>query len=93
MSYLFVVIIGAVAGWVAGQFIKGSELGVVIDVVAGAAGSLIGVILARMFGPVAASGFVISSLVSVIAGVVALYSMRRFMKARLVPAVRPRRRY
>ena len=39
MSYLFIVVIGAVAGWIAGQYIKGSEMGMLPDIIAGAVGA------------------------------------------------------
>ena len=92
MSYLIVVVIGAVAGWVAGQYLKGSELGVGIDLAAGAAGAIVIVFLARMLGPVAASGFVMSGIVALIGAIGTLYAMRRVIKAKAVPAPRARRR-
>ncbi|HEY3054211.1 MAG TPA: GlsB/YeaQ/YmgE family stress response membrane protein [Thermoanaerobaculia bacterium] len=92
MNYLFIVVIGAVAGWVAGQVVKGSEQGVAIDLAAGAFGGVAAVILSRMLGPAAASGMMISVIIAVIGAVGSLYAMRRFMKAKLVPAPRVRRR-
>jgi uncharacterized membrane protein YeaQ/YmgE (transglycosylase-associated protein family) len=93
MSYMFIVVIGAVAGWVAGQYLKGSESGVAIDFVAGALGAVVAVVLSRMLGPVAAAGMLMSVIIAVIGAVASLYAMRRFMKARLVPETRTRRRY
>ncbi len=92
MSYLLIVVIGTVAGWAAGQFLKGNEEGVAIDLIAGAVGAVVAVVLARMVGPAATSGFVISAVLAVLGAIGSLYAMRRFMKARLVPAHRPRRR-
>ena len=42
MNYLFIVVIGAVVGFIAGQYLKGSEHGAGIDVAAGAARSFDG---------------------------------------------------
>ena len=92
MSFLFVVVIGAVAGYLAGTFIKGSELGVAIDFAAGAVGAIIVVFLSRLVGPGATAGFVMSAILAVAGAVAGLYAMRRFMKMRLVPVARPRRR-
>jgi uncharacterized membrane protein YeaQ/YmgE (transglycosylase-associated protein family) len=92
MSYLFVVVIGAVAGWVAGQQIKGSELGMLPDLIAGAVGACLFVLLSRLVGPAAASGFVMSSIVAILGGVASLYIMRSYMKTKAVPVARPRRR-
>lgn len=92
MSYLFIVVIGAVAGGLAGQYFKGSELGVFPDVVAGAIGACVFVLLVRMVGPAAASGFMMSAIVAILGGVAALYSFRSYMKTKAVPVPRPRRR-
>ena len=92
MSYLFIVVIGAVAGWAAGQKLKGSEMGVLPDLVAGAVGGSVFVLLTRMVGPAAASGFLMSAIVAILGAFAALYIMRSYMKAKAVPVARPRRR-
>ena len=92
MSYLMIIVIGTIAGWVAGQYIKGNEEGVAIDLACGAVGSIVAVLLSRMVGPAAASGYVMSTIVAVLGAVAALFAARRFMKARLVPAPKRRRR-
>ena len=92
MSYLFIIIIGAVIGFVAGQYVKGSELGPVPDIGAGAIGAFVAVLLSRLVGPAGASGFVVSFAVSVIGAIALLYVMRRFMKEKPLPAARVRRR-
>jgi len=92
MSYLIVVVIGAVAGWVAGQYLKGSEHGAGIDLAAGAAGAIVVVFLSRVVGPASASGFVMSGIVALAGAIGTLYAMRRVMKAKAVPVRRARRR-
>jgi uncharacterized membrane protein YeaQ/YmgE (transglycosylase-associated protein family) len=86
------VVIGAIAGWIAGQYLKGSEAGVGIDLAAGAAGAIVMVFLVRVVGPEGASGFVMSGIVALIGAIGSLYAMRRVMKAKAVPAPRARRR-
>ncbi|MGZ4778799.1 MAG: GlsB/YeaQ/YmgE family stress response membrane protein [Thermoanaerobaculia bacterium] len=92
MSYMFIVVIGAVAGWVAGQYVKGSEMGIGIDFAAGAVGAIVAVALSRLLGPAGASGLLMSAIIAIIGAVGSLFLMRRVMKARMVPATRPRRR-
>ncbi|HVS31205.1 MAG TPA: GlsB/YeaQ/YmgE family stress response membrane protein [Thermoanaerobaculia bacterium] len=93
MSYLFIVVIGAVVGWIAGQQIKGSELGVGVDLAAGAAGACLAVLLSRLVGPAAVAGLMLSAIIAILGGVGGLYAMRKFMKSREVPVkVRPRTR-
>jgi len=92
MNYLFIVVIGAVVGFIAGQYLKGSEHGAGIDVAAGAAGGFLAVLLSRFVGPAAAAGFFMSAIVAIIGAVAALYVMRQFMKPKAVPAPRSRRR-
>jgi uncharacterized membrane protein YeaQ/YmgE (transglycosylase-associated protein family) len=92
MSYLIVVVIGAAAGWAAGQYLKGSEQGVGIDLAAGAAGAIVTVFLARVVGPAGASGYLISGIVALLGAIASLYAMRQVIKAKTVPAPRARRR-
>jgi len=92
MSYMFIVVIGAVAGWVAGQYFKGSEHGVGIDIAAGTIGAVVFVLISRMVGPAAASGLVMSSVVAIIGGIGSVYAMRLVMKSREVPVPVKRRR-
>lgn len=92
MSYLFIIVIGAVVGFVAGKSIKGSEEGPAIDVAAGAAGALVVVFLVRLVGPAGAAGLVMSALVAAIGAVAFVYAMRRVMKPKAVPVRTARRR-
>ena len=92
MNYLFIVVIGAVVGFIAGQYLKGSEHGAGFDVAAGAVGGFLAVFLSRFVGPSAAAGFFMSAIVAIIGAVAALYVMRQFMKPKAVPAPRSRRR-
>lgn len=95
MSYLIIVAIGAIVGWVAGQNIKGSEHGVVPDIASGAIGGTLAVLLSRMVGPAAAAGFFMSAVVAIIGAFLALYAMRMFLKSRqpaVVTRTRPRQR-
>ena len=93
MSYLLIVIIGAIAGLVAGKYIKGSEHGSGIDMVAGAAGGCVAVALSRVAGPEAAAGYVVSVVVTLIGGIASLYGTRMFLKSRQAPVKIKGRRF
>ncbi len=93
MSYLIIVVIGAIVGYIAGQYLKGSEHGAGVDVLAGAVGACLAVLLSRMVGPAAAAGLVMSAIVAGIGAFATLYGTRQFMKAKAVPAPRAGRRF
>ncbi len=92
MSYLLIVVIGAIVGFIAGKYVKGSEHGSGIDAVAGAVGGCVAVLLSRLAASEAAAGYLMSILVTVGGAFLALLSMRRVMKVKEVPVQRPRRR-
>jgi uncharacterized membrane protein YeaQ/YmgE (transglycosylase-associated protein family) len=93
MSYLFVIIIGAIVGFIAGQYIKGSEHGPALDLLAGGLGGCLAVLLSRVVGPASAAGMMMSALVAIIGSVLSLYLVRQFMKPKAVPAPRTGRRF
>ena len=93
MSYLLVVIIGAVVGFVAGQYLKGSEHGSGIDAVGGGIGGAVAVLLSRLVGPAAAAGWFMSTIVTAVGAVGTLFLIRQFMISKPAPAAaRARRR-
>ena len=93
MSYLFVVAIGAVAGFVFGLQMKGSDLPAGLDAAAGAVGGALVVLLSRLVLAEAAAGFFMSFVVAIIGGALGVYAMRKYMKSKEapVPVVRRRR--
>ena len=92
MSYLLVVIIGAVVGFIAGQYIKGNENGPAVDLVAGGVGACVAVLLSRIVMD-AASGTVMSVVVTIIGSVLTLFIARQVFKVKDVPAARTSRRF
>lgn len=92
MSYLWIGLIGAASGWVAGQFVTGSRQGIVIDAIAGAIGAWLAVVLVRIAVPVAGDGVLMTAIVSVIGAILMLFAMNRFVRATVISLPRPRRR-
>jgi uncharacterized membrane protein YeaQ/YmgE (transglycosylase-associated protein family) len=78
------LVVGLVAGWLAGQFMKGGGFGLVGDLVVGIVGAFIGGWLFGFLLPGSSAGLVGSIIVAFI-GAVALIAVAR--------AVAPRRRF
>jgi uncharacterized membrane protein YeaQ/YmgE (transglycosylase-associated protein family) len=92
MSYLLVIIIGAVIGFIAGQYIKGNEHGPAVDLIGGGVGACVAVLLSRIV-MTAASGMVMSVIVTIIGSVLTLFIARQVLKTKDVPAPRTSRRF
>jgi uncharacterized membrane protein YeaQ/YmgE (transglycosylase-associated protein family) len=69
-SLIMVLVIGALAGWLAGKIMKGEGFGVAVNIVVGIIGAVIGGFLFSLLG-VTANGFT-GSLITATVGAVAL---------------------
>ncbi len=78
MDFLVWIIIGVIAGWLAGKIMKGAGFGLVGDLVVGLIGSLLGGWLFHLFG-LSGSGF-LGSLVTATVGAMAFLTLLRFLK-------------
>ena len=76
MGLLWFVIIGAIAGWLAGQFMKGSGFGLLGDIVVGVIGAFIGGYLFSAAGVGLGGGLIGSLIVAFIGAVVLLFIVR-----------------
>ncbi|ACR28023.1 GlsB/YeaQ/YmgE family stress response membrane protein [Burkholderia glumae] len=75
------LIIGAIAGWLAGLLVKGGGFGLVVDIIVGIVGAIIGGWLAGVLGISIGSGFFASIIVAVIGAVILLFIIRLFRRA------------
>jgi uncharacterized membrane protein YeaQ/YmgE (transglycosylase-associated protein family) len=75
------LIIGALAGWIAGKVVEGAGFGLIIDIVVGIVGAIIGGWLAGVLGLHIASGFIGSVVVAIIGAVILLFVLRLFKRA------------
>lgn len=73
------LIIGAIAGWLAGTLIKGGGFGLIGDIVVGIIGAFIGGWLSGVIGLHIGSGF-ISSLITATAGAALLILVLRMFR-------------
>ncbi len=79
MNWLYFILIGAFAGWLAGQFFKGSGFGVIGNIVVGIIGGLIGGFLFSALG-ISAGGGLIGSLVTAVVGALVLLWVASLIK-------------
>ena len=70
------LIIGAVAGWLAGKIVEGTGFGLIVDIIIGIVGALIGGWLAGVLGIDIGGGLISSIIVAVVGAVVLLLVLR-----------------
>jgi uncharacterized membrane protein YeaQ/YmgE (transglycosylase-associated protein family) len=70
------LIVGLIAGWAAGQFMKGSGFGLIGDIIVGIIGAFIGGALFGFLMPGAAVGIVGSIIVAFIGAVILIAVLR-----------------
>ncbi|HEY5715007.1 MAG TPA: GlsB/YeaQ/YmgE family stress response membrane protein [Psychromonas sp.] len=75
MSLIAFLIIGALAGWLAGQLIKGSGFGLFGNIIIGVVGSFIGGFAFRLLG-LHAGSFIGSLVTATVGAVILLYVVR-----------------
>ena len=80
MSDVYIGLIGALIGFVMGQFVIGSRRAIAVDVIVGAIAAWVSVVLARVILPVAAGRPLMSGIVAAVGAIVVLLIMNRFLK-------------
>jgi uncharacterized membrane protein YeaQ/YmgE (transglycosylase-associated protein family) len=81
MEFLWFIVVGLAAGWLAGQFMSGGGYGVVGDIVLGVLGALVGGFLFRQLGLSAGGGLIGALIVATIGAVVLIFAVRMFKRA------------
>jgi uncharacterized membrane protein YeaQ/YmgE (transglycosylase-associated protein family) len=76
MNFVWFILIGLAAGWLAGQVMKGSGFGVLGDIVVGVIGSLLGGFIFSELGIWPGGGLVGSLIVATIGAIVLLFLLR-----------------
>lgn len=73
MEFLWFILIGLVAGWLAGQLVKGGGFGVIGDIVVGVLGALIGGFLFTSLGVSLGGGLLGAIIVATIGAIVLIF--------------------
>ncbi len=81
MNFIWFILIGLAAGWLAGQLVKGGGFGLVGDIVVGVIGALLGGLLFSTFGVSTDGGLLGSLIVATIGAVVLLFGLRLIKSA------------
>lgn len=76
LNILYYILIGIVAGWLAGQIMKGSGFGLLGNLVVGVIGAVIGGVLLDLLG-FASSGLIGSLITAVVGAIVLLWIARQ----------------
>jgi uncharacterized membrane protein YeaQ/YmgE (transglycosylase-associated protein family) len=79
MNFIEWIVVGMIAGWLAGLVMKGGGYGVLVDIILGILGGLLGGWLFGMMG-IWPGGGVIGSLIVAFVGAVILVAITRVLK-------------
>jgi uncharacterized membrane protein YeaQ/YmgE (transglycosylase-associated protein family) len=81
MNLLWFLIVGLIAGWLAGVLVKGGGFGVIGDMVVGVVGAFIGGFLFSTLGVSSGGGLLGSIIVATIGAVVLIFLVRLIKRA------------
>ena len=81
MDFIWFILIGLAAGWLAGQLVKGTSFGLLGDIIVGVIGALLGGFLFSTFGLSTGGGLLGSLIVATIGAVVLLFGLRLIKSA------------
>src|SRR5258705_4087479 len=81
MSLLYFLVVGLVAGWLAGVLVKGGGFGLIGDLVVGVIGAVVGGWLFSTLGASAGGGLLGSIVAATIGAVVLLFIVRLIKRA------------
>jgi uncharacterized membrane protein YeaQ/YmgE (transglycosylase-associated protein family) len=81
MSFLYFLLVGLIAGWLAGQIMKGSGYGVLGDIVIGIVGAIIGGWLFGVLGLTIGGGLIGSICMALVGAIVLIFIVRLIKRA------------
>ncbi len=81
MEFIWFILIGLIAGWLAGQLMKGGGFGVVGDIVIGIIGALIGGYVFGVMGISTGGGLIGSIIVATVGAVIFIFLLRLLKRA------------
>ena len=80
VGWIGYIIIGAIAGWIAGKLVKGGGAGILMNIVIGVVGALIGGFLLSFFLNTAAGGWWFTLFTAVLGSVILLWILSKVRK-------------
>ena len=75
------IVIGAIAGWLAGVVVKGGGFSLIVDIIVGIAGAFIGGWLAGVLGIATGGGWIASIITALVGAVILLFIIRLIKRA------------
>jgi len=81
MGFIAWLIVGAIAGWLAGVLVKGGGFGVLVDIIVGIVGAFIGGWLAGLLGIQVGGGWIASIVTATVGAVILLFILRLIKRA------------
>ena len=81
MEFLWLILIGLVAGWLASRFLQGGNFGVAGDILLGVAGALVGGLLFRQLGLPSGAGLIGTLIVATVGAAFLLFLVRVLKRA------------
>jgi uncharacterized membrane protein YeaQ/YmgE (transglycosylase-associated protein family) len=81
MEFLWFIIVGLVAGWLAGVVMKGGGFGVIGDIVVGIVGAVLGGWLFGVMGLTAGGGLLGAIVVATIGAILLIFIVRLIKRA------------
>jgi uncharacterized membrane protein YeaQ/YmgE (transglycosylase-associated protein family) len=79
MGLLYLVVVGLIAGWLAGQVMKGGGYGALVDIILGILGGIVGGWLFGVLG-IWPGGGIVGSIIVAFVGAVVLVGVTRVLK-------------
>jgi uncharacterized membrane protein YeaQ/YmgE (transglycosylase-associated protein family) len=80
-GFIYWIVVGLIAGWLAGQVMKGGSYGVLMDIVLGILGGLVGGWFFGLFNLWPGRGLIGSIIVSFVGAVLLVWISRKLKKA------------
>jgi uncharacterized membrane protein YeaQ/YmgE (transglycosylase-associated protein family) len=81
LGWLWYIVVGVLAGWIAGKVIQGGGFGLIVNFIVGIIGALIGGFLFGLLG-LDADGFIGSLVTSTVGAIVLLWLISSFKRKR-----------
>lgn len=81
MGLIAWIVVGAIAGWLAGVLVKGGGFGLIVDIIVGIVGAFIGGWLFGVLDIQLGSGWIGSIVTAVIGAVILLFVIRLIKRA------------